>query len=152
MRARHHRTTVEACNCLALQQASRHLTQFYNQTLAATGLRVTQYSILAKVAKMGAPTINELAGVIAMDRTTMGQNLRPLEKQGLISITVGKDRRSRKVVLTPTGERSFSQASSLWRQAQDRFETEFGAGKAEALRAMLHEVAATGFYEDERAD
>jgi len=31
------------CNCLALRQAARHVTQFYDQYLASTGLRTTSF-------------------------------------------------------------------------------------------------------------
>src|SRR5690242_14052443 len=52
---------LQECNCLALRQAARHVTQFYDQYLASTGLRTTQFSILAKLRRLGPMTINRLA-------------------------------------------------------------------------------------------
>ena len=75
----------EDCNCLAVRQAARHITQFYDQFLAASGLRTTQFSILAKLRRLGPMTINALAADMVMDRTTLGRNILPLERDGLIA-------------------------------------------------------------------
>src|ERR1700733_4691572 len=92
------------CNCLALRQAARHLTQLYDQFLAPSGLRGTQYSILARLKRKGSMTINALATELVMDRTTLGRNIRPLQRDGLIDAVPGKsDRRSRELRLTRAG-------------------------------------------------
>src|SRR5258707_2971121 len=84
------------CNCLAVRQAARHITQFYDQLLAPSGLRTTQFSILAKLRRKGPLTINALAAAMVMDRTTLGRNILPLERDGLIAVAPGNDdRRSR---------------------------------------------------------
>ena len=77
------------CNCLALRQAARHVSQFYDQYLASTGLRTTQFSILAKLKGLGPMTINALARELVMDRTTLGRTMLPLERDGLIAIKDG---------------------------------------------------------------
>jgi len=76
------RLKPELCNCLALRQASRHVTQFYDQFLAAAGLRTTQFSILARLRRLGPMTISVLAADLVMDRTTLGRNLQPLGARG----------------------------------------------------------------------
>src|ERR1700682_2599611 len=92
------------CNCLALRQAARHVTQFYDQCLAPSGLRTTQLSILAKLKRLGPLTINGLARELVMDRTTLGRTMLPLERDGLISIEDGtSDRRSKELHLTKAG-------------------------------------------------
>jgi len=65
-----------ACNCLALRQAARHVSQIYDAHLALVGLRTTQYSILAKLKRLGPLSINELANSMVMDRTTLGRAIR----------------------------------------------------------------------------
>jgi len=86
------------CNCLAIRQASRHVTQFYDQLLAPSGLRTTQFAILSRLQRGGPMTINELAAALVMDRTTLGRNILPLEREGLIEIGAGaSDRRRREV-------------------------------------------------------
>jgi DNA-binding MarR family transcriptional regulator len=95
------RTNPEVCNCLALREASRHVTQFYDQFLASSGLRTTQFSILIRLRLAGPMTINALAKRLVMDRTTLGRNILPLEREGLIEIIPGSvDRRSKVVHLT----------------------------------------------------
>src|ERR1700756_3017294 len=97
-------TRVYECNCLALRQAARHLTQFYDRFLASTGLRTTQFSILAKLHRLGPLTINALALELVMDRTTLGRTMLPLEREGLIVIEDGTlDRRSKELHLTKAG-------------------------------------------------
>ena len=84
------------CNCLAVRQAARHITQFYDQFLAPSGLRTTQFSILAKLRLLGPMTINALATNLVMDRTTLGRNILPLERDGLIAVEKGsRDRPER---------------------------------------------------------
>src|SRR5206468_64193 len=94
----------ERCVCLAVRQAARHVTQFYDQFLAPSGLRTTQFSILAMLRRLGPITINALAADLVMDRTTLGRNILPLEREGLITVTKGtSDRRSKELRLTEAG-------------------------------------------------
>jgi DNA-binding MarR family transcriptional regulator len=132
----------QACNCLALRQAARHVTQFYDLCLAPTGLRTTQFSILAKLAKVGPMTINALARELVMDRTTLGRTMLPLERDGLISIKDGaSDRRSKELTVTKKGTERLLHAAKRWVLAQKAFEKRFGVARARALRELLHEVA-----------
>jgi len=134
-------TNPAACNCLALRQAARHLTQFYDRQLAPSGLRATQYSILARLDRRGAMTINALAAELVMDRTTLGRNVLPLQRDGLVAIQPGNsDRRSKELRLTPSGTARLHAARDGWNQAQLQFERSFGAGRATALRALLDDV------------
>src|SRR4029077_4394650 len=96
------------CNCLAIRQAARYITQFYDQYLAEAGLRTTQYGILAKLKRRGPMSINALAPELVMDRTTLGRNVQPLERDGLIAVEPDpQDRRSRVLRLTRIGEKRF---------------------------------------------
>jgi DNA-binding MarR family transcriptional regulator len=131
-----------ACNCLALRQATRHVTQFYDQILTPTGIRATQYSILARLNRKGPMTINALAAELVMDRTTLGRNIRPLQRDGLVAIGPGKpDRRRRELCLTASGTARFRTAEKAWTKAQANFERAFGQRRAMALRVLLEDVA-----------
>jgi DNA-binding MarR family transcriptional regulator len=135
-------TNPAGCNCLALRQAARHVSQFYDQFLTPSGLRTTQYSILARLQRKGAMTINALAAEMVTDRTTLGRNLLPLQRDGLVAIAPGQsDRRSKEVRLTGAGAARFRSARKNWQEAQAQFETAFGVKRARELRALLHEVA-----------
>src|ERR1700682_6559451 len=134
----------QECNCLALRQAARHVTQFYDQCLAPAGLRTTQLSILAKLKRLGPLTINALAPELVMDRTTLGRTMLPLERDGLISIEDGTlDRRSKELRLTKAGAERLRVARKLWGEAQTQFEAAFGADRASALRGELRAVASS---------
>src|SRR6266481_4630084 len=136
----------EDCNCFAVRSAARHVTQLYDQLLAPVGLRVTQFSILAKLGRRGPLTINALAEDMVMDRTTLGRNIQPLERDGLISIEpTASDRRAKELRLTKAGEKRLQAALKGWSRAQARFETVFGAERAGDLRKLLRAVAASEF-------
>jgi DNA-binding MarR family transcriptional regulator len=134
----------EDCNCLAVRQAARHITQFYDQLLAPSGVRTTQFSILAKLRRLGPMTINALAAEMVMDRTTLGRNILPLERDGLVAVEQGsRDRRSKELRLTKAGEARFRAGMKGWLEAQRQFEKAFGADRTADMRALLHAVAAT---------
>lgn len=129
------------CNCLAIRQAARHVTQFYDHYLAASGLRTTQFSILAKLQRLGPMTINALAVDMVMDRTTLGRNILPLERDGLIAIERGvRDRRAKELHLTPTGAERLRSAAKRWVAAQSEFEAAFGPERSAELRGILRTV------------
>lgn len=134
--------TQVRCNCLALRQAARRVTQFYDHALAPVGLRITQFPILAWLDADGAMTMKGLAERIVMDRATLGHNIRPLEAAGLVALGVGADRRSRQVILTDAGRARLAAARPLWRAAQAGFEAAFGTDDAASLRQILGRVSA----------
>src|SRR3954452_21569207 len=143
-------STVQAglpeCNCLAIRQAARHVTQFYDQLFAPVGLRATQFAILSQLRRQGPMTINALAGLLVMDRTTLGRNILPLQRDGLIEIVASAaDRRRRELRLTDSGQARHAAALECWSQAQERFETVFGGERAAALGALLRGVVASDF-------
>jgi DNA-binding MarR family transcriptional regulator len=132
---------LQECNCLALRQAARHVTQFYDQHLASTGLRTTQFSILAKLQGLGPMTINALARELVMDRTSLGRTMLPLERDGLIAIREGSvDRRSKELAVTKAGTERLQRAAKRWVEAQKEFEKRFNARRAADLRGLLGEV------------
>ena len=133
-----------ACNCLAVRQAARQITQLYERHMAAAGLTASQYSILAKLSRLGPLSINALAAHMVMDRTTTGRAIRPLERDKLVAVDAGSDARTRLVRLTPAGAKRFKAAAVRWQDAQREFERSYGAEEAAALRAALARVSAIG--------
>jgi DNA-binding MarR family transcriptional regulator len=134
------------CNCLAVRQAARHITQFYDQLFAPIGLRATQFAILSRLRQHGAMPINALAAMLVMDRTTLGRNLLPLQRDGLIEVTPSpSDRRRHELRLTAAGRERQRAAHRYWEEAQRRFNEAFGHDRATALRGLLHEVCTSDF-------
>jgi DNA-binding MarR family transcriptional regulator len=136
---------TEDCNCAALRQAARRVTQYYDRYLMPTGLRATQYSIVARLRRRGPMTINALAAELAMDRTTLGRNVLPLQRDGLVAITADRrDSRAKELSLTKTGEATLRAASRQWAKAQAGFERQFSSARASELRAHLRAVVDSG--------
>ena len=136
----------EECNCFAVRSAARHVSQYYDRYLATAGLRTTQFSILAKLKRLGPLTINELARQMVMDRTTLGRNVKPLERDGLIRIEPAQsDRRAKELRLTKTGEKQLEAGIEAWSRAQTGFESTFGPRHAAELRRVLRDVVTTEF-------
>jgi len=89
-------------------------------------------------------TINALAADLVMHRTTLGRNILPLERDGLIAVEKGRrDRRSKTLRLTEAGQARFPAAVKEWAEAQKQFEAAFGTERTIDLRALLHTITAT---------
>jgi DNA-binding MarR family transcriptional regulator len=137
---------ADECNCLAIRQAARHVTQFYDQALAPTGLRATQYAILSRLRRDGPLPINALAAALVMDRTTMGRNILPLQRDGLIEIVASDlDRRRRELRLSPQGLARQRTAGELWAAAQAGFEGTLGRKRSAKMRNLMREISDSDF-------
>jgi len=138
--------SLQDCNCLAIRQAARHVSQFYDQLFAPVGLRATQFATLSRLRHDGPMTINALAAALVMDRTTLGRNILPLQRDGLIEIVESPaDRRRRELCLSAAGADKLGGAIERWRVAQTRFDAVFGSERAARLRDLLREVVASEF-------
>ncbi len=127
-----------------MRKASRRLTQLYDDAISPSGLRSTQFAILSELDRRAKapPTMRELADALVMDRSALGHNLRPLERDDYIQLQESDaDRRRRHVVMTPQGKAKFKEAKRLWQSAQDRFTKVFGPAAAAALRTTLLTIA-----------
>jgi len=138
--------TENRCNVTALRKATRHVSQLYDALLARCGLRATQRAVLAYISLNGAPTMGELAEALVLDRTALNHNLKPLQRDGLVTIVADRnDRRSRLVQLTRRGEAKLAESQLAWKQAQDKFESAFGARQAADMRRTLNLIASLEF-------
>jgi len=109
---------VSDCTCFNLRKATRTVTQLFDDAMQPTGLRATQFTLLAAIASFGSVAIRELAQKLVMDRTTLTRNLKPLEAQKLVKIVPGQDRRTRTLSLTDKGRKTLKKAMPYWERAQ----------------------------------
>ncbi len=130
-------TETVNCTCFGLRKAARAVTQLYDAALEPSGLRATQFSLLASLRIGGPLTISRLAEAMVMDRTTLTRNLRPLERQGLVAVAPGRDRRTRRVRLTARGRTRFTQAFPLWQRVQAKMTRGLGAARRKQLLSDL---------------
>ena len=132
---------IDACNCNAVRRASRQISRFYDAHLEPTGLRITQFLILAALNEVGNAAVNALAERLDIERTARGKMLGFLERDGLLRIRPSPtDGRSRLVELTERGRRVHAEASPLWREAQRQFEQLNGAQNVTELRQGLRKI------------
>ena len=107
------------CLCLHVQRAARAVARRYDAALKPVGLTNGQFSILMALNRAEAPSIGRVADLLAMDRTTLTANLKPLERRGLVKVSVGEaDRRSRFLTLTIAGRQLLASALPLWKREQ----------------------------------
>jgi DNA-binding MarR family transcriptional regulator len=139
------RPDSDVCNCTVLRKAARRVSILYDRALGPSGLRITQYAILAELGRSSPMTITELANAMVMDRNGLGHNLRPLEREGLVKTEIGRDRRSRVIVMTKTGMARLAAAKKLWRQGQERFGVVLGAKRVRALLPLLIATAGADY-------
>ena len=131
---------VLRCACATVRRTDRVLTQFYDEILAPSGLYITQFTLLATLSQAAPVTINRLAEIMDMDRTTLSRNLEVLVKQHMVRIEEGEDRRMRQVHLTQEGEQALRRALPLWQEAQARIEHALGRERFEGLLTDLSAV------------
>jgi DNA-binding MarR family transcriptional regulator len=129
----------QVCACFNLRKAARAVTQLYEEVLRPSGLRGTQFALLVATKTLEPVTVKRLAKAMVMDRTTLTRDLKPLEKQGLLTVEVGEDRRERKVTLTLQGQQVLARALPLWEKAQARIEKGLGQ---ERLQRLLTDLSA----------
>ena len=143
------------CTCFKLRSLTRRVTQLYDQTLSPSGLKVTQFSVIARARRKpggagpasgpssgpsSGPTVSELAGALFTDRTTLTRNLKPLVDAGFIKVSSGVDARSKAVCVTPAGEAAFQAARPLWKQAQLRMRSLAGDDQLTALHELIEVI------------
>jgi len=132
----------DACLCLHLQRAARVVARRYDEALRPAGLVNTQFSLLMALNRPGTASPGSVAKLLGMDRTTLTANLKPLQRRGLVSVTVDPgDRRGRRLALTAAGRALLAEALPLWRQAQAASERLLRRTTPESLRGDLIELA-----------
>ena len=131
---------VPICACFNVRKAARAITQLYDDVLRPSGLRVTQFSILAVTRRLGPVTVTRLAEETVTDRTTLTRNLKVLSQQKLVRIVPGDDRREREVSLTDRGRAALAQAYPMWKDVQAQVAQRLGR---ERFRRMLSDLGET---------
>lgn len=126
------------CLCLHVQRAARALARHFDEILRPIDLTSGQFSLLMSLNRPEPPSIGSVASLLAMDRTTLTANLKPLERRGWLKISVDKeDRRSRLLTLTPAGRAVLAKAFPLWKEAHAAVEKKIANYGADLMRRAL---------------
>lgn len=139
------RTTVHVrdhCLCLAAQRAARTLARRFDEALRPAGLTSGQFSLLMSLNQPRAPSIGAVAALLAMDRTTLTANLKPLERRGLVATTIDPDdRRGRLVSLTKAGRTALRSAVPIWRRVHKEIDRLLSPVDGRMLRGGLRALS-----------
>ncbi|HZS59967.1 MAG TPA: MarR family transcriptional regulator [Gemmatimonadaceae bacterium] len=135
---------VTACVCNKTRMAARVVTRIYDEALKPIRLRATQFALLVALGADGAMSIAALAKLMAMDRSTLTRNLRPLESEGLVARGDEGWRRSKGVQITAKGRARLRQGMPLWQSAQSDMLRRLGQSNWTRVQAGLDLLAAIG--------
>jgi DNA-binding MarR family transcriptional regulator len=128
----------DRCLCLHLQRAARAIARRFDEALRPHGLTNGQFSLLMSLNRPEPPRIGDLAPLLAMDRTTLTANLKPLTRRGLVEIVVDpKDRRGRRLEITDAGCDLLAAALPVWRETHAEIDRMLPDADPVRLRADL---------------
>jgi len=130
----------KGCTSFRLRSMSRLVSRHYDGYLAASGLKVTQYSLLSHLVKLSPIRPVDLAGKMGLDASTLTRNLKPLMLAGYVAQGEGADARSRLVTITDSGRDKHAQAHAQWKAAQSSLNALMGTERVVALHALLDDM------------
>ncbi len=128
---------VSACYCAALREAARKTTEIYDAALTSTGVNIAQFSLLRRIERAAPVSLSALGRLTELDRSTVGRNVKVLQRMDLVRVTSGADHREATVSLDDKGVSVLREGAPLWGEAQRRIAEKLGAGGHERLRELL---------------
>ena len=132
----------DTCLCLHVQRAARALARRFDEALRPLDLTKGQFSLLTSLNRPEPPSIGSVAALLAMDRTTLTANLKPLERRGLVKIAVDKeDKRSRRLIITAAGRALVRKAYPVWERGHAETERLLSGVSPDDLRTALRALA-----------
>ncbi|MET0238699.1 MAG: MarR family transcriptional regulator [Sphingobium sp.] len=124
------------CHCVHLRKAARKLGARYDAALEPTGINIAQFSLLRTIERRQPVSLTDLGKHLELDRSTMGRNVRVVEKLGLLQMARGEDQREAMVELSPQGTTTLRAAEPLWEQCQTEIEAHLGKDRLDALAEL----------------
>jgi DNA-binding MarR family transcriptional regulator len=129
-----------ACASATLRRASRSVSRFYDEQMQASGMRVTQFTLLQVLEKAAPITQGRLGEILALDSTTLTRSLKLVEKEGWVTSAPGDDRRERHFTLTAKGKKQIQIAKEHWHRAQAKLRKHLGAGEWEQFMTLADRI------------
>ena len=131
------------CACYNLRRTSRAVTQVFDAYFDEIGLKATQFTVLAALSyeSEGRPTVTHLAGALVLDQSSLSRNLAVLERQGLVVLEPGEDKRERIVALTRVGRALLARGYPVWKEAQAAVTGALGPADYEIQLRSLRRLA-----------
>ena len=143
------REVRDICLCFHLQRASRAVARRFDAALRPLGLTNGQFSLLISLNRAEAPSIGSVSALLAMDRTTLTANLKPLERRGLVKVTIDDaDKRNRCLTLTPAARALLFAAVPVWKQTHSAIDRLLTGSSPDRLRADLQALSCSDIFDD----
>ena len=124
------------CYCVALRKAARKVTSLYDAALEPTGVNLAQFSLLRTIERAAPVSLTELGRMTELDRSTVGRNVRLLQRMGLVRVAPGADQREATVALDAPGLEILRRGAPLWDEAQRKIEASLGPAAAQMRRLL----------------
>jgi len=132
---------TQICVCANLRKKTRVVTQLYDKLLQPTGLKVTQYSMLANINQQQSVSISQLGDILLLDQTTITRNINVLKQNGYVNITKDpQDARTKIITLTKKGVEKLNEAAPIWEDIQERIINDIGLEKYEHFYETLKSI------------
>ncbi|MFJ7949983.1 MarR family winged helix-turn-helix transcriptional regulator [Lysinibacillus sp. NPDC096418] len=132
---------LQICVCANLRRKTRVVTQLYDKLLQPTGLKVTQYSMLANISRQKAVSISRLGEILLLDQTTVTRNVNVLKQSGYVSVTKDKrDSRTKIISLTDQGIEKLDEATPIWQDLQEKIINDIGLEKYKDFYETLKNI------------
>ena len=128
------------CVCYEVRKTARYVINYYDAALKDADLKSNQFIILVAVAHLKSPNFTKLAEFVGIDQSTLARNLVTVEKQKLVSVKTGSNRREKLITLTKKGEHKIEKSFPLWKKAQGRLVGGIGAERWHEIQGELHDV------------
>lgn len=128
---------ISPCYCSQMRTAARRLGAVYDAALAPVGINIAQYSLLRIIEHLKEVSLTDLGRAAGLDRSTVGRNVRVLERDGLVATRKGKDQREAMVCLAARGVTVLKEAGPLWDGCQKQIEARLGPDNIAALRTIV---------------
>jgi DNA-binding MarR family transcriptional regulator len=136
------REVRDRCLCLSVHRAARALARRFDEALRPLRLTHGQFSLMTSLNRPHPPVLGEVAALLSMDRTTLTAALKSLQHRGLVEVRADeKDKRSRRLILTPAGRALLTAAYPIWKATHGMIEAAPGAPDSARLRADLAHLA-----------
>ena len=130
-----------SCKCIRLRKASNNLTKIYDSALIKVGLKITQFSTLKNIQKLGKTNIRDLSSELELDRTTVLRNIEKLIKMDLVSYKYENDDKNKIIQLTTIGKNKLKEAIIIWRETQHKYIKALGEKNYKEIETVISKIS-----------
>ena len=130
-----------SCKCISLRKASNNLTKIYDSALIKAGLKITQFSTLKNIQKLGKTNIRDLSYLLELDRSTVLRNIEKLIKMNLVSYKDGHNSKNKIIQLTTVGKSKLREAIIIWEETQHKYIKALGIKNYKEIDTLITKIS-----------